>query len=119
MQEDTVLRIPLCTRQQIEACSDGLSSHKVIEQRGDNLFDYKRVKDGDSERVQLICEVAVPGACPRVQCYSESMKEYRPCRMLGFIQSQTNESGFWMKLPCSQCEEKRNLHTTTRGFIYE
>lgn len=109
MQQDIVLRIPRCTDMQIEACPDKLSELKELTFSDDHNV-YK--DEGVIETGKLICQLAVPGACPRVQCHEKS------CRLLGLIQSQENESGFWMKLPCSQCIEVRKLSPITEAFVY-
>lgn len=105
---DTVLNIPKCNAFQIEACEDPVSTFPVT----------KFVDGAIVATEQKICELAVPGSCPRVQCRNADGK-YLSCRMLAFIQSQENESGFWMKLPCASCEEKRDLHPITEGFVYD
>lgn len=107
MQQDAVLRIPKCSATEIKACEDPLSNKVVMRMKDEELI----VTDTP------ICSVAVPGACPRIQCMKEDVG-YRQCRMIGFIESQENESGFWMKLPCSMCPEKRDLHPTTEGFVH-
>lgn len=107
MQADAILRIPRCNAMQIKACEDPLSSAKVMNWE----------ENGIVATDKNICELAVPGACPRVRCKKED-GEYAACRMLAFIESQENESGFWMRLPCSSCPEKKDLHPTTEGFVY-
>lgn len=107
MQKDVVLRIPKCSAMQIRECDSPLSEAKVS----------SYTPQGFVESGQKICEVAVPGACPRIQCHKEETG-YVACRMIAFIESQENESGFWMKLPCGRCPEKRNLHAVTEGFVY-
>lgn len=107
MQEDVVLLIPKCSAMEISNCNDPLSSAKVM-----------HGKDGGVEVTdELICSKVVPGGCPRVRCMKVG-SGYAPCRMIGHIQSQENESGFWMKLPCSICPEKRKLSPTTEGFVH-
>lgn len=127
MQKDIVLRVPMCGWEEISACADTLSNHKVMATGETGVIDYIKVSGEDGgTRAQHMCERAVPGACPRVQCLHkttdtvthEPREEFRACRLLGFIQSQQNESGFWMKLPCSKCKEERQLHETTKEFVY-
>lgn len=108
MQTDTILKIPKCNAAEIKACDDPLSEFKVTEW----------VDGGIVVTDEKVCQFAVPGACPRVRCKNEK-GEYAPCRMLGFIESQENADGFWMRLPCSSCDEKKDLHETTRGFVYD
>lgn len=103
MQQDIVLRIPLCNAEQIAACPSKLSEHKIYQVDG---------ADHISSSERLVCEVAVPGACPRITCQEKA------CRLLGLIQTQQNESGFWMKLPCGSCGEVRDLSTETKGFVF-
>lgn len=107
MQADAILRIPRCNTMEIAACTDSLSEAPVT----------KWTERGIENTGQLICEVAVPGACPRVRCKNKN-DEYSACRMLAFVESQENEDGFWMRLPCSSCPEKRDLHPVTEGFVY-
>lgn len=75
-----------------------------------------------------ICSVAVPAACHRIKCFKEPTEEekakskqgtYETCRMLAFVLTQQNESGFWLKLPCSLCDEKTKLHEVTEAFVYD
>lgn len=108
MQEDVVLRIPKCNAMQIAACDDKLSTQVVMRMEEDQVITTD----------ELICQKAVPGGCPRIQCMKKGVG-YQPCRLLGLIQSQENESGFWMKLPCSECEEKTRLSPVTKGFVYD
>lgn len=117
MQRDVVLNLPLCSWQEINLCEDPQSNHKVMDIK-DNGYEIKTIQTEEGTRQQHICELAVPGACPRVQCFYKEKEDYRPCRLIGLIQSQKNESGFWMKLPCSECLEQRNLHPTTKEFVY-
>lgn len=107
MQTDTILRIPKCNAVQIEACADPLSKAKVMHWENGGIVQTE----------QRICEFAVPGACPRVRC-KDTKGNYSPCRLLAGIESQENPSGFWMKLPCSRCDEKKDLHPVTEGFVY-
>lgn len=113
-----ILRIPMCNWNEIQACEAPLSNHKVMDIK-DNGVVYTEVETEQGTRPQHLCEVAVPGACPRIQCFNKDSNEHRPCRLLGLIQSQKNESGFWMKLPCSDCKETRDLHPITEGFVYD
>lgn len=108
MQKDTILRIPKCNAVQIEQCEDSLSKMKVIEWKNEKA----EVKD------ELICSLGVPGACPRVRCKNKS-GNYDACRMLSFIETQENQSGFWMRLPCQSCDEVRDLHEITKSFVYD
>lgn len=107
MQQDAVLRIPKCSAMEIIACQDPLSEKTAMNWENGGVV----VTDTP------ICSLAVPGACPRVQCMKEG-SGYRSCRMLSLIESQENESGFWMRLPCGTCPETQDLHPTTKGFVY-
>jgi hypothetical protein len=107
MQQDIILRIPKCNALQIQACEDPLSNHKEMKLDGKSIIKTER----------HLCELAVPGACPRVKCHKKDVG-FESCRMIALIQSQENESGFWMKLPCSSCDETRQLHPMTEAFVY-
>lgn len=115
-QRDIVLNIPMCSFQEIMECEDPISRAKEFRP---NTFEPVLVLDKEGNtRPRHICESAVPAACPRIQCYSQTFQTHLACRMQVLIQSEKNESGFWMKLPCSQCEETRQLHPTTEGFVH-
>lgn len=107
MQQDAILRIPKCSAMEIKDCADPLSEQKVMR------WDQEGIVMTDT----LTCSKVVPGACPRVRCMKVGAG-YRPCRMIALIESQENEDGFWMRLPCSSCPEKRKLHPTTEGFVH-
>lgn len=92
---------------EISACDDSLSKMKVTKWENEALVMTN----------QHVCELAVPGACPRIRCKNEK-GDYAPCRMLAFVESQENESGFWMRLPCSSCTDLKQLHPVTEGFVH-
>lgn len=108
MQKDVVLRIPKCNNAEIAACTDLTSELRVMGEEDGFIVQTE----------EKLCSRAIPATCPRVQCSPEGDDKYGVCVLSGFIQSQENESGYWMKLPCSQCSGKTNLHTVTRGFVY-
>lgn len=120
-QNDIVLLIPMCNFAEIQACEDPISNAKELDPK--TFTPLLSLESNGDTRPRHLCESAVPGACPRIQCFHRykdepSKDKYLACRMQGLIQSQKNESGFWMKLPCSQCNEPRNLHPTTEGFVH-
>lgn len=109
MQKDIVLRFPkLCSSCEIAECSDHTSNLKIMKEEGEHIIPTEG----------KLCSVSVPASCHRIQCFKESSESYESCRLAAFIQTQMNESGFWMKLPCSNCSEKTNLHDVTKGFVY-
>jgi hypothetical protein len=116
-QRDMVLKLPLCNLDFIRTGCDCPATQTLTMVLG-AFNEYLVVEDEQGARFQHLCEVAVPGSCPRVQCFSETSDKYLPCRMQILIQNQRDGDDFWMKLPCSQCPEERKLHSTTEVFVY-
>lgn len=116
-QKDMVLKLPLCDLSFITTLCDSPASD-ILTMKPGTFNEYNVVKDERGTRFQNLCERAVPGACPRVQCFSVSSDKYLPCRMQLLIQGQAIDQEFWLKLPCSDCAEERKLHPTTEGFVH-
>jgi hypothetical protein len=120
-QKDMVLKLPLCNLLFITTQCESPAVHMFTMELGTTgeFKNYATIEGEDGiPRFQKLCEIAVPGACPRIQCFSVTEGEFLPCRMQALIQGQVDGSEFWSKLPCSVCEEKRKLHPTTEGFVY-
>lgn len=119
-QRDAILLLPLCNFDVITACDAQASEVRIMEPGTFNV--YQTVQKDGVVRDQHLCEKAVPGACPRVQCFheGEAGKEgkYLSCRMQLLIQGHRADNQFWMKLPCSICPETRKLHPTTEAFYH-
>lgn len=112
MQKDTILRFDrLCTKSEQTKCGAAMTRIPLLENSNDEDESAKK-KD------EVLCDAFIPIECPRILCKA-SDGEYATCRRTFFAEQQQNESGIWVRLPCGTCEEKKDLHPTTKKFAVD